>query len=200
MKDRSLVGRIFGELLLWINAFIEFIPGAIGVRVRKIWLENYLRVGKNLIIGERVSFICPQNIKIGDFTSIGNNSFFCAVGGYIYVGNQVAFNQGVHINASVCGEIRIGKMCLFGPNVIVRTANHQFSDPEKYIRDQGHKCANVTIEDDVWIGANAVILPGVRIGKGAVIGAGSIVVVDIPSMGIAVGVPAKVIKYRDSKG
>jgi galactoside O-acetyltransferase len=199
-NGKSLVGQLFGEMLLWADAFMRFIPGSIGLSLRKVWLAKCLQIGRDLIVGEGVTFVSSQNIKIGGFTSIGNNSFFCADGGHIYVGKKVAFNRGVHINASICGEIRIGKMCLFGPNVMVRTANHQFSDPERYIRDQGHKCGNVTIEDDVWIGANAIILPGVRIGRGAVIGAGSIVIVDIPSMAIAVGVPAKVIKYRDSKG
>ena len=55
------------------------------------------------------------------------------------------------------------------------------------------------IEDDCWIGANAVILGGVHIGKGAIIGAGAVVTKDIPSMAIAVGVPAKVLKYRGAQ-
>ena len=54
----------------------------------------------------------------------------------------------------------------------------------------------ITVEDDVWIGANSVILPGVHINKGAIIGAGSVVTKDIPPYAIAVGNPAKVIKYR----
>jgi acetyltransferase-like isoleucine patch superfamily enzyme len=191
--------KIYKELLSWVECLLIYMPGAVGINLRRMWYAKHFLIGENLTICEGVFFISPENIKIGDSTSVGANSFFSADGGYINVGNKVAFNRGVHINASVCGEIRIGKMCLFGPNVMVRTADHRFSDPKKYIRDQGHKCENITIEDDVWIGANAVILSGVRIGRGAVIGAGSVVVVDIPSMAIAVGVPAKVIKYRDGK-
>ena len=186
------------EVYLWLDDLVAGIPGHTGVLIRRVWLNKRFNRSNNITIGNSVTFCSPTNIEMGDSLSIGDYSFFSADGGHISVGDGTAFNRGVHINASVCGEIRIGNMCLFGPNVVVRTANHQFNDPEKYIRDQGHKCGNVTIEDDVWIGANAIILPGVRIGRGAVIGAGSIVIVDIPSMAIAVGVPAKVIKYRDS--
>ena len=60
----------------------------------------------------------------------------------------------------------------------------------------GHNPADIMIGDDVWIGANAVILGGIKIGKGAVIGAGAVVTKDIPSNAVAVGVPAKVLRYH----
>jgi acetyltransferase-like isoleucine patch superfamily enzyme len=64
------------------------------------------------------------------------------------------------------------------------------------MKDQPTYVAKVIIEDDVWIGANATILPGVRVGKGSVIGAGSVVTNDIPEYSIAVGIPARVISKR----
>lgn len=102
----------------------------------------------------------------------------------------------VHVNASVGGTIRIGENCLFGPNVLMRTANHRYENPDIPVRQQGHSFSNIHIEDDVWISANAVILGGVHIGRGAIIGAGAVVTKDVPSMAIAVGIPAKVIKFR----
>lgn len=190
--------RIFiNEVYLWLDFLVAGIPGHAGVLARRVWFNRRFNCPSNITIGNSVTFSSPRNIEFGDCLAIGDHSFFSADGGRIRIGSGTAFNRGVHINASVCGEIQIGKKCLFGPNVVVRTANHNFSDPEKYIQDQGHEFGNIIIEDDVWIGANAVILPGVRIGRGAVIGAGSIVVVDIPHMAIAVGVPAKAIKYRD---
>ena len=82
----------------------------------------------------------------------------------------------------------------------MRTANHKYAHAELNIQDQGHIVADIIIEDDCWIGANAVILSGVHIGRGAVIGAGSIVTKNIPSMAVAVGIPAKIIKYRKVGG
>ena len=64
------------------------------------------------------------------------------------------------------------------------------------IKEQGYREADIIIEDDVWIGANSVITSGVHVGKGAIIGAGSVVTKNIPSYAIAAGTPAKVIKQR----
>lgn len=122
--------------------------------------------------------------------------FFTADGGSIAVGGMTSFNSNVHINASVGGAIRIGGLCLIGPNVVMRTAGHRFDDPQRPIREQGHVVRDITIEDDVWIGAGAIILGGVHIGEGAVIGAGAVVVRDVAALAIAVGVPAKVIGSR----
>jgi galactoside O-acetyltransferase len=130
---------------------------------------------------------------------IGLGSFFAADGGSIEVGDNTAFNTGVHINASVGGKIVIGQWCIVGPNVVMRTAGHNYADPREFIRKQGHTARDIRIDEDVWIGANAVILGGVHIGKGAVIGAGAVVTKDVPPLGVAVGVPAKVIKFRGER-
>ena len=74
---------------------------------------------------------------------------------------------------------------------------HQFSRTDIPMRLQGHRQYQpVLIEDDVWIGARAIILPGLRIGKGAIVGAGSVVTKDVPPYAICVGNPARVIKSR----
>ena len=78
----------------------------------------------------------------------------------------------------------------------MRTAGHNFERADIPIRNQGHICKNIMIEDVVWLGANVVVLGGVTIGKGCVIGAGSVVTKNIEAYSIAVGVPAKVIKNR----
>ncbi len=127
---------------------------------------------------------------------IERNSFFNAEGGIISVGAKTSFNISAHINAAVEGKIEIGKSCLIGPNVVMRTAGHNYDDPTVEIRKQGHRCLDIKIDDDVWIGANVVILGGVHVGRGSVIGAGAVVTKDIPPMSVAVGVPAKVIKVR----
>lgn len=132
------------------------------------------------------------NIKV----TIGRNSLFSAENGKINVGANTSFNSNVHINSSICGEIIIGNNCLIGPNVVMRTAGHNFERVDIPIRKQGHICKNIIIHDDVWVGSNAVILGGVIIGKSAVIGAGAVVTKDVPEFAVVGGVPARIIKYR----
>ena len=94
------------------------------------------------------------------------------------------------------GSITIGKNCLIAANTqIFDTSGHDlsFDDPSNRINTHG-TVKPITIEDNVWIGANTVVLPGVKIGQGSIVSANSVVVKDIPSMVIAGGNPAKIIK------
>ena len=84
---------------------------------------------------------------------------------------------------------------LLGPNVSIYSSTHKFEDPTKPIKDQGYSVKPVLLKKGCWIGINVVILPGVTIGRNAVIGANSVVNADIPDFAIAVGSPAKVIRY-----
>ena len=80
--------------------------------------------------------------------------------------------------------------------MVMRTANHNFELLNTPIRMQGHSIKNISIDDDVWIGANAVILGGVNIGRGAIVAAGSVVSKDVPPHTVVGGVPARTIKMR----
>ena len=155
-----------------------------------------LNIKYGIFIAENCTFYGLDSIFFSRNVSIGRNSLFSGEGGEIKVGENTSFNSGVHINASICGKIFIGKNCLIGPNVVMRTADHIFNNIDIPMRLQGHKCENIILEEDVWIGANVVITGGVTIGKGCVIGAGSVVTKNIPEFSIAVGVPARVIKSR----
>ena len=97
------------------------------------------------------------------------------------------------MNASIKGNIKIGDNVLIGLNVVCRTANHNFKK-EININKQGHSYGNIEIEKNVWVGANCIILSGVKIGEGAVIAAGAVVNKDVDSYTIVGGVPAKLIK------
>ncbi|NHQ59240.1 acyltransferase [Chlorobium sp. BLA1] len=171
-------------------------PGNIGIYFRSIWYKKRFKSCGDIQIGFGSQFISPNNIYFRGTVSIGAHSLFAADGGEIIVGSNTYFNQNQHINASVSGVINIGSNCLIGPNVVMRTANHKFSNPGILIRLQGHSSGDIVIEDNVWIGANAVILGGIRIKTGSIIAAGAVVTRDVPSMVIVAGVPAKIIKYR----
>ena len=115
-----------------------------------------------------------ESLKIGEGTIVGSYCFF-------------RFRE---------GNIEIGQDVIFANHVNILAATHNYHDPDIYIKDQGLRSGSVVIEDNVWIGAQVVILPNVRIGKGAVIGAGSIVTKDIPENEVWAGNPAKFLKKR----
>lgn len=116
--------------------------------------------------------------------------FFCDYGYNISLGDKVYFNFNVAILD--CAEIVIGNFVKFGPGVQVYTATHSL-DPIG--RARGDEFAlPVVVEENAWIGGSAIILPGVHIGKNSVIGAGSVVIRDIPSDVVAAGNPARVIR------
>ena len=132
-----------------------------------------------------------------DFGISPNCQIFCQdpeSGSRLIIGNRVKLNFGVMINADRGGQIHIGDDVLIGPNVVVRAANHSFSDRSLPVVQQGHVAGEIRIEASVWIGANVVILPDVTIGTGTVIAAGSIVNRTVPPGVVAGGVPARVLR------
>jgi acetyltransferase-like isoleucine patch superfamily enzyme len=187
---------IFSEVLVWTEALLRLAPGRVGSRLRRAWYGRWFKGEGMLYIETDCEFMSPSAMTFEGVIGIGKGAFFSADGGSIFVGNGTAFNRNTHINASVGGRIKIGKGCLIGPNVVMRTASHRYDKQSTHIRLQGHESADICIADDVWIGANTVILGGVSVGKGAIIGAGAVVTKDIPDFAVAVGVPAKLIKYR----
>jgi acetyltransferase-like isoleucine patch superfamily enzyme len=112
----------------------------------------------------------------------------------IEIGNNVRINNDCWINGG--GGIVMGNDVIIGPKVIIHSANHNFDKLDIPIRLQGHNLKKTVIKDNVWIGAGAIILPGVVINSGAVIAAGAVVSKEIPENAVAGGVPAKVIKIR----
>jgi acetyltransferase-like isoleucine patch superfamily enzyme len=152
-----------------------------------IFFENIdqISIGKNIIIEDFTYIVVqddPSNNLKNSFLQIGNNT---------YIGQ---FNN---IRAAG-GKIIIGNNCLIAQHITIVASNHGIDKNLPIYKQQWDTNRNnVIIKDDVWIGANSVILPGVTINEGAVIGAGSIVTKDIPPYAIVAGNPAKIFKYRE---
>ncbi|HXW01547.1 MAG TPA: DapH/DapD/GlmU-related protein, partial [Anaerolineae bacterium] len=96
-------------------------------------------------------------------------------------------------------NITIGANCMIAPRCAFMPYQHNWADTSRPMREQPLiSRGDIVLEDDVWLGANACVLDGVTIGRGAIIGAGAVVTKDVPSYAIAGGVPAHVIKFREN--
>lgn len=142
--------------------------------LHRIWIYLYRplfkKCGKNVIFGMGCNF-SYKNIIIGDD---------------VFIGSGATFNSAISI-------VKIGNKVMFGPNVTIMGGDHRTDVIGKYMFDVKEKLPfndkDVIIEDDVWIGANVIILKGVTIGRGSIIGAGSVVVKNIPPYSVYVGSP-----------
>lgn len=151
---------------------LSYSPVNLGAR----YIRAYL--GKILLLE------CGQNINIEKGAAFGEN---------VTLGD----NSGIGINAFISSNVSIGNNVMMGPDCIIYTANHSFENRGIPMRCQGFsEKKEVNIGDDVWIGGRVIILPGIKIGKGAIIGAGAVVTKDVPEYAIVAGNPAKIIRYR----
>lgn len=130
--------------------------------------------GKNLILSRGGTFIRPEEISFGDNVFISSNFYISA--------RNLVFKSNI----------------LIGPNLVIECDNHTYDEIGKTMFENRDKriISPVTIENDVWIGANVTILSGVTIGEGSIIGAGSVVTKSQPNYSICVGNPCKPIKER----
>lgn len=118
----------------------------------------------------------------------------------IYIGNgkQIAIGEYCHINENVFIQgATIGNHVMIAPNVSILNSTHNYDNIDLPMIMQGEqKDLNPTIEDDVWIGRNVVIMPNIKVGRGSVIGSGAVVTKDVEPYSIVGGVPAKLIRKR----
>ena len=117
--------------------------------------------------------------ELGEGFAIGKSS---SIGPYCYIGCS--------------GYIEIGERVMLAPAVRMFAENHNFDDAVIAIKNQGVSRNGIQVEDDVWLASGVTVTAGVRIGRGAVIGAASVVTSDIPAMAVATGIPARVIRMR----
>jgi len=150
---------------------------------RGVIIDGLLRRG--IVLGDHV-MIGPYSVLIGapvenlgEGITMGANS---AVSAYSYLGSS--------------GPITIGENVIMGQHVCFHPENHNFERTDIPIKYQGTTRVGITIEDDVWVGSDVTFLDGAYVGRGAIIGAGSLVRGVIPPNSIAVGVPARVIRSR----
>lgn len=151
--------------------------GRLSKRIRALFCKQFFHsMGSNVNVEHGAYFGTGRHIEIGD-------------------------NSGIGVDCHIPAAIHIGNDVMMGPSVLILGRNHRFDDVNLPMRLQGYNEASaVVIEDDVWLGARVIVLPGIRIGRGSVVGAGAVVSKDVPPFAVCVGNPAHIIRYRTDVG
>jgi virginiamycin A acetyltransferase len=202
---RSLGGKIatklgYNRLITWL---INIAPIHDNIKIHNsAKVERGVKLAGNIDIGEDVEVRSGSrvqgNIKINKECTIRDNSI---------IRGRVQINQGTNINRSVevmGGKVTMGKYCAIARNVTFQSRNHTTAWPSMQLNFYKTKVGNplptetepIIVGDDVWVGTKVIILPGVTIGNGAIVAAGSIVVDDVEPYSLVAGVPAIHKKYR----
>ena len=159
-----------------------------GVRLTR----GTLHCGKGVHLGRHSEV--RGRVLLHDGVFIHPHVLLRAFGGLIEIGEGTTVNAFTTIYGA--GGVSVGRQVSIASHVAIVAAMKNYRDPTIPIKQQGARTEGITIEDDVWLGAHVVVLDGVRIGRGAVVGAGSVVREDVPPYSVVVGVPAAVVGKR----
>lgn len=206
------------KIIIYVNAAMKILRGII----YKPFLarsEGLLFIGKHVSISHSKHIHCGKNVKFEDYSEIHG---LCSDG--LYFGNNVTIGRGVMIRPSsyygvgelgygirignyssigphgyigCSGKIVIGSNVMLGPKCSLFAENHNFGSQDKPIKEQGVNQKGIVIEDDCWLGSNVVVLDGVHIGRGCVIGAGTLVTRDIPPETVIYDKRNKIYRMRE---
>lgn len=216
-RQASSLWRYILEQLLYL--LVGWIPTIVGIGIRAVAYRLILHMNGLAAIENGVRLRFADHIRLGNGVYLDQGAYLHACPNGIEIGaNSIVMHGAVlHVynfrNMPHSG-IKIGKDSLVGEFSVIRgqggvligdrvytspftqiiAVNHVFDDPERPFVDQGITAQGIVIEDDVWLGASAVITDGVHIGKGSVVAAGAVVVKDVPPHTVVAGVPARPIK------
>ncbi|WP_298967620.1 acyltransferase [uncultured Methylobacterium sp.] len=176
------------NLLPWEERLLDIGPSQQTIRAVLTRRSGARHFGEN-------SFVSPEAHVYTEIFSIGNYSSVAAgaiVRGRVIIGDNSSINAAAH----VAGDIVIGSHVMIGGMVSIYGFNHGHARLDVPMNLQGHTTQGIAIEDDVWIGANAVIVDGVRIGAHSIVAGGAVVTKDVPPYSVVGGNPARIVKDR----
>ncbi len=224
---RLYLGRQASSLFRYVYeqtflSLLGWIPTVVGVGIRgllyrfilhmeglaaiensvRLRFTDHIRLGRGVYIDQGAYLhACPQGIDIGPGTIIMHGAVL-----HVYnfrnlpqAGIKIGCNSLIGEYSVIRGQggVQIGDHVYTSPFTQIIAVNHVFGDPNQSFVGQGITAEGITIEDDVWLGAGAIVTDGVRIGKGAVVAAGAVVTKDVAPHTVVGGVPAKLIKMID---
>jgi acetyltransferase-like isoleucine patch superfamily enzyme len=219
-RQAASLGRYWLEQLLMLA--VGWIPTVIGIGIRGLFYRLILRMDGQAAIENGVRLRFASHIRLGRGVYLDQNTYLHACPQGIEIGDETLVMHGAVLHVynfrdMPQSRIKIGRNSLIGEYSVIRgqggvtigdrvytspftqiiAVNHIFDDPKRPFVDQGITAEGIVIEDDVWLGASAVITDGVRVGKGSVVAAGAVVTKDVPPHTVVAGVPARVIKTID---
>jgi acetyltransferase-like isoleucine patch superfamily enzyme len=202
-------------------ALLGGIPGIVGIGLRGLAYKLVLTSKGIPAIEYGVRLAQPANITLGRGVFLDDGVYLHACPDGIRIGDDTFIMHGsvLHVfnfRSLPHAGIRIGRKCFIGELNVIRgqggvtlgdhvytgslvqilAVNHVFDDPDVPIMEQGITAQGIVVDDDVWLASGVIVLDGVHIGRGSVIGAGSVVIEDLPPYSIAVGSPARVVRDR----
>ncbi len=149
-------------------------------------------IGKNVRFEDDVRLLSPERVSIGDDVLLMYGVYVSPCGAHITIGSNTHFAPyGV-----LYGPLTIGSNVAVAAHVVFASVGHGYDRVDVPMVDQPTTSRQIVIEDDVWIGANAVIIGGVTVGTGTIVGAGAVVTKDVPPFSVVGGTPARVIRDR----
>jgi acetyltransferase-like isoleucine patch superfamily enzyme len=216
--SRSLARLILYEAVVLVTSWV---PGALGLVLRRIsypWLLG--ASGRNVTFGHGVVLRHPHKVHLGDDVVVDDLVVLDAKGtsnAGIRIGNGVFLGRGTilsckdgditlgdHVNIGFQSEIfsgssvTVGRHGLFAAYTYLVGGGHEFARADVPVVEQERRSRGITLGEDVWLGAGAKVMDGVTIGDHVVVGAGAVVTDDLPAGVVAVGVPARVVRSRET--
>jgi acetyltransferase-like isoleucine patch superfamily enzyme len=201
---------LFGELGwrivrgIWVRLWLGSSRGMVLCQPRVVLKHaRHIHAGPGFSLQEGVEIVglSKRGVRFGDRCTVGRfatirptNVLFREPGEGLEVGD--GSNIGAYAYIGCSGFIRIGKNVMMGPRVCLLAENHVFGDTDRPMKQQGVVREAITIEDDCWLGAGAMVTAGVTVGRGSIIAAGAVVTKDVEAFSIVGGVPAKLIRSR----
>jgi acetyltransferase-like isoleucine patch superfamily enzyme len=222
-QDLVVGSRRLGRLLLYelVITFTSWVPGALGLALRRIcyrWLLG--AVGRNVTFGHGVVLRHPHKIRLGDGVIVddlvvldakGEHNQGITIGDHAFLGRGTILSckdgdieLGPHVNIGFHSEVfsgssvTVGEHGLFAAYTYLVGGGHQFDQAGVPVLDQPRSSRGIRLGRNVWLGTGAKVLDGVTIGADVVVGAGAVVAQDLPDRVIAAGVPARVLRGRET--
>jgi acetyltransferase-like isoleucine patch superfamily enzyme len=214
---RSGLGPLVAyELVMLVSAWV---PGALGLFLRsKLYPLILGKVGRNVVFGVNVTIRHPHKIAIGDNVVIDDNCCLdakgtdnrgIAIGTGVFVGRNTILsckngdiiiddhaNLGFNCEIFSASRVRVGRSILMAAYTYLVGGDHLYDRVDIPVLEQGRTARGIDVDDNVWLGTHVVVTDGSRVGRDAIIGAGAVVVGEIPEFAIAAGIPAKVMRDR----
>ena len=217
---------VVGEPGLWplikyeiVITLCACVPGALGLFLRSALYPLLLgRAGRGVTFGMGVVLRHPAKIRLGDHVVIddyccldakGTDNRGIDIGARVFVGRNTILsckngdividddaNLGFNVELFSASRVRVGKKVLIAAYTYLVGGDHLFDRTDLAVLDQGRTSRGIDVDDRAWLGAHVVVTDGSRVGRDAIVGAGAVVIGEVPDFTIAAGIPAKVVRDR----